>query len=192
MILRKILLALVAMFFFNNSAVASSVNILDLTNQNVAATNLAPVTPNPFAYREVTILGLTEPTNVQYTIDMDASEAPPFLYTLYGGFRLIFPGSQNLTVEAPLSSSEEGVFTGVVSATLVDVPADGLYARVQMFRDGGNFIETISSTMVRIQIERLPDPDLSIVPLPAAGWMLVAGIIGLAAFSRRRTPQAVV
>jgi hypothetical protein len=32
-----------------------------------------------------------------------------------------------------------------------------------------------------------PDPDLSVIPLPATGWLLLAGVAGLAGLRRRRT-----
>ncbi len=47
-----------------------------------------------------------------------------------------------------------------------------------------NFIETKIEEIVDV-ID--PDPDPNVVPLPAAGWMLVAGLGGLAAMRRRKT-----
>ena len=69
---------------------------------------------------------------------------------------------------------------GVISA------ADGFLATISGFSGFDSYFSPIA-TAFSPGVSQPPEPPMAPIPLPAAGWLLIAGIGGMAAMKRRKT-----
>ena len=139
-------------------------------------------------------------------IDFDEAEFTTFLG---GDPSITFAGSPVTTIINVAGSSIDltrnlNKFTGgnnVIfnfhEATEVDVAATfeasifAPFAHIKALEGGADAFMVGSSIYQEIEIRTpfdgtVPTPDPGVVPLPAAGWLLVAGVAGLGAIGRRR------
>lgn len=99
----------------------------------------------------------------------------------------------NVTVQTISTNPDSFTFSDTAGLGLnvtKESDSQGLYTLSNLF--GGKDVATLTFSAALIGDPRAPDnsdytiASLSTVPLPAAGWMLLAGLGGMAAMKRRR------
>jgi len=93
------------------------------------------------------------------------------------------------------TTSSGGVTTGGIGTTEADyvdvaIATGGAAWNLNFIDGGGTNLDSFTQSFIDIKVQEItsqpPTDGPSVVPLPAAGWMLIAGLGGMAAVGRRR------
>ncbi|WP_246831265.1 VPLPA-CTERM sorting domain-containing protein [Pseudotabrizicola formosa] len=108
----------------------------------------------------------------------------------FGEFDEIFAMDDGVWVSLGLLAGASDVFAFTefdLASNFFDDIAEGLNVRIDIDTGNSGWLVTLSKSVITTDGAAPPPPDPGVVPLPAAGWLMLAGLGGLAAVRRRKS-----
>ena len=103
------------------------------------------------------------------------------------GAAYIADGSGGFTTSAN-GSATGGFFNTVADYVNVALATGGAAWDLNLLRAGANTAASFTESFLAIKVEEITTqpPSGNVIPLPAVGWLLLGGLGGLAAMTRRK------